>query len=122
MEARCGAYFRAIEQLLIDALATVGVEASGNQEPGHEGVWVGGAKLAAIGIHISRWVTSHGFALNIDTDLSYFQYIVPCGLNKPVSSMRSLGCTADREEVQQAIAASFAKTFQYELLMTHQEV
>ena len=116
------AYFRAIEQLLIDALATLGVEASGNQEPGHEGVWVGGAKLAAIGIHISRWITSHGFALNVDTDLSYFHYIVPCGLDKPVCSLRSLGSTAGRDQVQQAIAASFAKTFKYELMMAHQEV
>ncbi len=116
------AYFLAIEQLLIDALATLGVEASGNREPGHEGVWVGGAKLAAIGIHISRWITSHGFAMNIDTDLSYFHYIVPCGLDKPVCSLRSLGCKAGRDEVQQAIAASFAKVFKYELVMAHQEV
>jgi lipoyl(octanoyl) transferase len=116
------AYFRAVEQLLIDALATLGVPASGNREPGHEGVWAGGAKLAAIGIHISRWITSHGFALNVDTDLSYFQYIVPCGLNKPVCSLRSLGCAAGRDEVQQAIAASFGKTFGYKLMMAHQEV
>ncbi len=116
------AYFRAIEQCLINALATLGVRASGNREPGHEGVWVGGAKLAAMGIHISRWITSHGFALNVDTDLSYFQYIVPCGLNKPVCSLRSLGCAASRHEVQQAIAASFAEVFEYELVMAHQEV
>jgi lipoyl(octanoyl) transferase len=115
------AYFQAIEQCLIDALATLGVRATGNREPGHEGVWVGGAKLAAMGIHISRWITSHGFALNVDTDLSYFQYIVPCGLNKPVCSLRSLGCTASRHEVQQAIAASFAEVFEYKLVMAHQE-
>jgi|SRR5208283_1323750 len=116
------AYFRAIEQLLIDALGTLGVEATGNPEPGYEGVWVDGAKLAAIGIHISRWITSHGFALNVDTDLRYFQYIVPCGLNRPVCSLRSLGCAAGRDEVQQAIAASFARTFEYELVLAHQEV
>ena len=59
--------------------------------PGCTGVWVDGKKVAAIGVHISRWVTSHGFALNHTTDLSYFQYIVPCGLTKPVTSMRELG-------------------------------
>ena len=59
--------------------------------PGATGVWVDGRKIAAIGVHISRWVTSHGFALNLTTDLSYFQYIVPCGLTKPVTSMAELG-------------------------------
>lgn len=108
------AYFRNVEQFLIDALADFGIRAERMPEKGHEGVWVNGAKIAAIGIHISRWVTSHGFALNVDTDLTYFQYIVPCGLAKPVCSLRSLGCTASRSEVEQAIARSFAKAFGYE--------
>lgn len=82
---------------------------------------MGGAKIAAIGIHISRWITSHGFALNVDTDLTYFQYIVPCGLSKPVCSLRSLGCTASREQVKEAIAAAFAKVFDYELVMAYRE-
>jgi lipoate-protein ligase B len=115
------AYFRGVEQSLIDALAGFGIEAGRVPEPGHEGVWVRGAKIAAIGIHISRWITSHGFALNVDTDLSYFQYIVPCGLTKPVCSLRSLGCDASREEVMRAIAASFAKVFEYELAVAEPE-
>ncbi len=109
------AYFRGVEQALIDALAEFGIGASRKPEPGYEGVWVGDAKIAAIGVHISRWITSHGFALNLDTNLTYFQYIVPCGLTKPVCSMRSLGSRATRDDVQHAIAASFAKIFDYEL-------
>ena len=73
-----GAYVRGLEQVLIDTLSDYGIEAG--RIPGLTGVWVEGRKIAAIGVHISRWVTSHGFALNVNTDLSYFQYIVPCGL------------------------------------------
>lgn len=109
------AYFRGVEQCLIDALAQFGISAERMSEPGYEGVWVNGAKIAAIGIHISRWITSHGFALNMDTDLSYFQYIVPCGLTKPVCSLRTLRCNATRKEVTSSIAASFANTFDYEI-------
>ena len=72
--------------------------------PGCTGVWVDGKKMAAIGVHISRWVTSHGFALNHTTDLRYFQYIVPCGLTKPVTSMQELGSGASREEVLAALS------------------
>src|SRR6266849_3167677 len=71
-------YVGAIEQLLIDTLAQFGLAAE--RVPGATGVWVKGGKIAAIGVHISRWVASHGFALNLDTDLNYFRYIVPCGL------------------------------------------
>jgi len=85
-----GAYVRAIEQVLIDALADFGIHAG--RIPKLTGVWVEGGKIAAIGVHISRWVTSHGFALNVSTDLRYFQYIVPCGLSRPVTSMAQLGC------------------------------
>jgi lipoyl(octanoyl) transferase len=115
------AYFRAVEQFLIDALATFNIRAERLPEKGHEGVWVNGAKIAAIGIHISRWVTSHGFALNVDTDLTYFQYIVPCGLAKPVCSLRSLGCAATRDEVKKAITDSFANVFNYQMVMAKQE-
>ena len=85
-----GAYVRAIEQTLIDTLADFGIQAG--RIPKCTGVWVDGAKIGAIGVHISRWVTSHGFALNVSTDLRYFEYIVPCGLTKPVTSMAQLGC------------------------------
>ncbi len=111
------AFFQGIEQCLIDALAVFGIAAHRLPERGYEGVWVQGEKIAAIGIHISRWITSHGFALNVETDLSYFKYIVPCGLTKPVCSMRSLGCKATRDEVMRAVAASLANIFDYELLM-----
>jgi lipoyl(octanoyl) transferase len=116
------AYFSSVEQALIDALAVLGVEATRIAQRGYEGVWASGAKIAAIGIHISRWVTSHGFALNVDTDLSYFKYIVPCGLTRPVCSLRSLGCLATREEVMRATAASFANVFGYELVMAQKEL
>jgi lipoyl(octanoyl) transferase len=116
------AYFRAVEQSLIDALETLGVNAGRIPEPGYEGVWVNDAKVAAIGIHISRWITSHGFALNVDTDLTYFKYIVPCGLTKPVCSLRSLGIQAGRERVQTAITSSFAKIFGYQVTMAQEEL
>ena len=93
-----------LEPALIDSLAALGIQAGRIAQRGYEGVWVDGAKIAAIGIHISRWITSHGFALNVDTDLNYFKYIVPCGLSKPVCSLRSLGCRASHDEVKCAIA------------------
>ena len=107
------AYVRALEQVLIDALAEFGIAAG--REAGATGVWTEWGKIAAIGVHISRWVTSHGFALNVDTDLSYFRYIVPCGLTKPVTSLQALGCQADRDQVVAALARSFARVFDREM-------
>ncbi len=107
------AYVRAMEQAIIGALADFGIAAG--RVPGCTGVWVEGRKIAAIGVHISRWVTSHGFALNHSTDLTYFQYIVPCGLSKPVTSMRELGSTASRAEVSSALAHHFANQFDFTL-------
>src|SRR5229473_2459987 len=103
------AYVRAIEQVIIDALADFGLKAG--RVPGMTGVWVDGAKIAAIGVHVSRWVTSHGFALNVNTDLSYFQYIIPCGLVKPVTSMSALGTAAQRENVMERLVHHFGRVF-----------
>lgn len=103
------AYIRGVEQVLIDTLGAFGIDS--HREAGATGVWTDRGKIAAIGVHISRWVTSHGFALNLDTDLSFFQYIVPCGLTKPVTSMRALGSTAPRAEVTAAIGRSFGRVF-----------
>jgi lipoyl(octanoyl) transferase len=103
------AYVRAVEQAIIDGLASFGI--SGERVRGCTGVWVDGAKIAAIGVHISRWVTSHGFALNHRTDLSYFQYIVPCGLTKPVTSMERLGVVAPREQVVEEMVRQFRRQF-----------
>ncbi len=108
------AYVRAIEQVLIDALQQFGIRA-GRLE-GATGVWVDGRKVAAIGVHISRWVTYHGFALNLNTDLSYFQYIIPCGLTRPVTSMEQLGCRASRAEVVAAIISNFGRIFEREMV------
>jgi lipoyl(octanoyl) transferase len=109
-----GAYVRSIEQAIIDTLADYGIEAG--RIPKLTGVWVGDRKIAAIGVHISRWVTSHGFALNVTTDLSYFQYIVPCGLTKPVTSMEQLGVRATLGEVSGKFAFHFARIFDCEIL------
>jgi lipoyl(octanoyl) transferase len=109
-----GAYLRALEQVLIEALADFDI--AGERMPGATGVWVEGAKIAAIGVHISRWVTSHGFALNLDTDLDYFKYIVPCGLTQPVTSMRALGFDTSRQtgraEVTTSVARAFGRVFE----------
>jgi len=107
------AYVRAVEEVLIQALQGFGIE--GERFAGATGVWVGEAKVAAIGIHISRWVTSHGFALNLDPDLSYFRYIVPCGLTKPVTSLRALGVEASREQVVDSVIRSFGRVFAREM-------
>jgi lipoyl(octanoyl) transferase len=109
-----GAYVRAVEETIIATLAEYGIEAG--RIPKLTGVWVGERKIAAIGVHLSRWVTSHGFALNVSTDLSYFQYIVPCGLTKPVTSMAALGVRASLEEVGAKLAVHFARIFDCEML------
>ena len=106
------AYVRAIEEVIIRTIGVYGL--AGTRVPGATGVWVDGAKVCAIGVHISRWVTSHGFALNVETDLQYFQYIIPCGLTLPVTSMRALGVAAGLDEVKQVLRQQFAQVFGYE--------
>ena len=109
-----GAYVRSVEQVLIDTVADFGIHAG--RIPKLTGVWVRDRKIAAIGVHISRWVTSHGFALNVNTDLSYFRYIVPCGLTKPVTSMAELGCDAPWETVAERLATHFGLVFEREMI------
>jgi lipoyl(octanoyl) transferase len=111
-----GAYVRAIEQTLIDTLADFGIQAG--RIPKLTGVWVDDRKIAAIGVHLSRWITSHGFALNVSTDLRYFQYIVPCGLTKPVTSMAQLGCAASWAEVAERVADHFGRVFERDIERT----
>jgi lipoyl(octanoyl) transferase len=112
-----GAFVRGIEQALIDTLEGFGIAAA--RVPKLTGVWVGEgesqAKIAAIGVHLSRWVSTHGLALNVTTDLRYFQYIVPCGLTKPVTSMERLGVRADAEDVKRELARHFGKIFDFEM-------
>lgn len=109
------AYIRGIEEALIEALGNFGIAAG--RRAGAPGVWTGESKIAAVGVHVSRWVTSHGFALNLETDLSYFRYIVPCGLPQPVTSVRALGCAAGRRDVCEAIAAAFGRVFGRRMIM-----
>lgn len=113
------AYVRALEQTIIDALAGFGICAG--RVAGATGVWIEGAKVAAIGVHISRWITSHGFALNVNTDLSYFGCIVPCGLTKPVTTLEAVGCSASRAEVQSALIREFSRQFALEITQTERQ-
>lgn len=107
-------YVRDLEEVLIRVAGDYGVTAQ--RIAGLTGVWVGEEKLAAIGVRISRWVTSHGFALNHTTDLSHFGLIVPCGIaDRGVTSLAELGCRAERFEVEARIAHHFGEVFQREL-------
>jgi len=107
------AYVRGIEEVVIATLHRFGIE--GSRDPGATGVWTPQGKICAIGVHISRWVSTHGFALNWTTDLDYFRHIVPCGLARPVTSMEQLGVRVERAAVHQALVEEFARVFNYEL-------
>lgn len=104
-------YVRDIEEVLIRVASDFGVRAG--RIEGLTGVWVGSDKLAAIGVRISRWVTSHGFALNVTTNLSDFDLIVPCGIaDRGVTSFAKMGLTLDRLDVEARIVAHFAQVFE----------
>jgi lipoyl(octanoyl) transferase len=108
-------YVRDLEEVLIQAVAAFGITAG--RVPGLTGIWVdtpeGQAKLAAIGVRISRWITSHGFALNVNPNLSRFGLIVPCGItDKGVTSTeRLLGRRLSMDEVADAVERAFAAVF-----------
>lgn len=109
-------YVRDIEEALIRALGDFGVEA-GRME-GMTGVWVGGEKVAAIGVRVSSgWITSHGFALNVNTDLNFFDAIVPCGIREygVTSLARLTGESADLDVVGERVAERFAEVFEREI-------
>ncbi len=104
-------YVRDLEEVLIHTIAEYGIE--GARIQGLTGVWVGNEKIAAIGVRIARWITSHGFALNVNTDLRYFQMIVPCGIpDKGVTSIaKLLGRSVALEEVAERTSQHFARVF-----------
>jgi len=108
-------YVRDLEEVLIDAIAAFGIE--GRRVEGLTGVWVGQPgreeKIAAIGVRISRWITSHGFALNVSTNLDHFRLIVPCGIaDRGVTSVaRVLGTSVSMLDVEAAVVTSFARVF-----------
>jgi lipoyl(octanoyl) transferase len=107
-------YVRDLEQVMIEAAATFGVTAA--RVTGLTGAWVGSNKLAAIGVRISRWITSHGFAFNVTTNLSHFNYIVPCGIaDKGVTSLgHVLGEPVPMATVEQAVIKAFGRVFDRE--------
>lgn len=107
-------YLRELEEVIIQTLKIYGVESGRN--PKFTGVWVGDEKIAAIGIKVSRWVTMHGFAFNINTDLSYFGKIIPCGISdKGVTSLEKiLGQKISIEEVKKHLVENFMKIFNYD--------
>jgi lipoyl(octanoyl) transferase len=107
-------YLRQVEEALIRALETLGVGAT--RAPGYTGVWTtdGQRKLVSIGVHARNWVTWHGFALNVTTDLSYFDLIVPCGISgvTMTSIQRELDDPAiDRQSVEEAVCRAFGGVF-----------
>jgi lipoyl(octanoyl) transferase len=116
-----GKYLRNLEEVIILTMAEYGL--SGERSPGETGVWIDASipgrerKICAMGIRCSRWVTMHGFAFNVDTDLTYFDHIIPCGIqNKQVTSLeKELGYKPGMQEVKEKIRRNFEKVFDAEL-------
>jgi len=110
-----GWYLRSLEQTIIDVLATYNID--GFRIPGLTGVWVGQTgreeKICAIGVHASRWCTMHGFAFNVNTDLSYFDHIVPCGISdRGVTSLKKiLGKKISMDELHERYVSAFESIF-----------
>ena len=106
-----GAYLRGIEESLIEVLAEFGITAG--RMPEYTGVWIGDEKIAAIGVKLARGITTHGFALNVNTELELFRYILPCGIpDKGVTSMaRQLGRRLEMAAVEDAVVARFTGRF-----------
>ena len=113
-----GKYLRSLEEVIIVTLAEYVIE--GRRSEGETGVWIDPLvkgkerKICAMGIRCSRWITMHGFALNVNTDLNYFNYIIPCGIqNKKVTSIKEeLGRPVDLQEVKEKLKRNFEKVFQ----------
>lgn len=105
-----------IEAALTDTLARYGIACDRHDR--YRGVWTHGRKIASIGLRISRWVTSHGFALNVNTDLSFFSLIRPCGISgcEMTSMERELGSTVDLAQVKRNVVECFAEVFQREMI------
>jgi lipoyl(octanoyl) transferase len=108
-------FMRSLEEVFIGVARDFGVEA--RRLAGAPGVWVGNDKLVAMGVHVSRWVTSHGFAFNVSTDLRYFGWIVPCGLRgKGVTSLEKLlGRRVDMEVAIERVVQHFARVFAFDV-------
>jgi lipoyl(octanoyl) transferase len=108
-------YMRSLEEVFIRVAADFGVNAGRLVKC--PGVWVGDAKLVAMGVHVSRWVTSHGFAFNVSTDLSYFDHIVPCGIrDKQVTSLEKLlGRRVEAASVTESVVKHFGQAFELEM-------
>ena len=117
-----GLYLRNLEEVIILTIAEYGIK--GERSAGETGVWIEPGvmgkerKICAIGVRCSRWITMHGFALNVNTDLNYFNFIIPCGIqNKQVTSIeKEIGYAVDYEEAKEKLKKNFEKIFEFVLV------